>query len=372
MPHINKQMLSFFLTTKCNLRCIYCYNSKERAALQEQTLPLGIAKAGIDYYFATNSSRHIRFYGPGEPTVEFELMKEIVTYARDKAADRLTVEIQTNGCFSKYIREWILDNINILWVSFDGEPEIQNVNRPFAGGKPSSPVIEENARWLIENTTTHNLMVGARVTITDINVAKQKQIVDYFHSLGIRYIWTDPLFHTVDKVPVSEDKNKQASFHFNMDAYVDNYVEAFRYAQGKNIFYGSILACNFDGKCTKHCRACIPALHLTPDGYVSACDMVTFGKNAHHMDCFVYGQWNSDTQSFEFDGKKIKALQNRSIENIEHCKDCVTSGYCGGYCLGEVVNETGSLYGQKDGACKAIQRLFNEIGVQNEYPFLHP
>lgn len=27
MPHINKQMASFFLTTKCNLRCVYCYNA---------------------------------------------------------------------------------------------------------------------------------------------------------------------------------------------------------------------------------------------------------------------------------------------------------------------------------------------------------
>jgi MoaA/NifB/PqqE/SkfB family radical SAM enzyme len=28
MPHCNKQMISFFLTTRCNLRCVYCYNSK--------------------------------------------------------------------------------------------------------------------------------------------------------------------------------------------------------------------------------------------------------------------------------------------------------------------------------------------------------
>ena len=79
MPHINKQMASFFLTTKCNLRCVYCYNSKERMSYKQQSLPLEIAKAGVDYFFANNSSRHIRFYGPGEPTQEFELMKSMIT-----------------------------------------------------------------------------------------------------------------------------------------------------------------------------------------------------------------------------------------------------------------------------------------------------
>ena len=62
------------------MHCVYCYNSKERAEIKEQSLPLEIAKAGIDEYFANNASRHIRFYGPGEPTMEFERMSEILNY----------------------------------------------------------------------------------------------------------------------------------------------------------------------------------------------------------------------------------------------------------------------------------------------------
>lgn len=81
-----KQMASFFLTTKCNLRCAYCYNCKTRLNTSGQSLPLYIAKAGVDYFF-TSSSRHIRFYGSGEPTQEFTLMKNIIDYARDKAKD---------------------------------------------------------------------------------------------------------------------------------------------------------------------------------------------------------------------------------------------------------------------------------------------
>ena len=77
MPHFNKKMISFFMTTKCNLCCRYCYNADERRAIVEQTIPLDLAKAGIDWYFANTPYRHIRFYGPGDPTQAFEDIKEI-------------------------------------------------------------------------------------------------------------------------------------------------------------------------------------------------------------------------------------------------------------------------------------------------------
>ena len=372
MPHINKRMVSFFLTTKCNLCCEYCYNIDQRMHKQEQTLPFEVAKAGLDYYFSHGGNSHIRFYGPGEPTREFGLLKKITEYARLKSSEPLVFEMQTNGCFSKEVCDWLLTNANILWISFDGEPKMHDKNRHFAKGEPTSGVIEDNVKYLISKKGNQDLMVGARVTITNANIDRQTQIVDYFYSLGIRYVWTDPLFPSVDTIPVSNDTKKKQAFHFNMNEYVKNYIKAYHYAQDKGMFYGSILTCNFDGKCTKHCRACIPAMHFTPDGYVSACDMVTFGENAHHMDCFVYGKWNQEKKIFIFDDKKIEALKNRSIYNMPHCKQCIAAEHCGGYCLGEVVNETGSLLGQKEATCAAIRELFLAIGEVSPYKYTHP
>ena len=373
MPHINKQMASFFLTTKCNLRCIYCYNSKERMSYKQQSLPLEIAKAGVDYFFVNNCSRHIRFYGPGEPTQEFELMKSIVDYAYEKAGNTLSTELQTNGCFNNTVRNWILNNINIVWVSFDGEPEVQNANRPCANGKPSSPIIEDNVKWLISHSNGKNIMVGARVTITDLNIERQIPMIEYFKSLGINYIWSDPIFPTVDKVPVCMDVEKIKDYHFDMDKYVDTYIDAYHYAKENDIFYGSFLTCNFDGICSQHCRACTPVPHFTTDGYISACDLVTIGEKAKHMECFVYGKWNSDTKSFDIDNKKIELLQTRSVNNMEHCRKCSVRNHCGGYCLGEVQNETGNLFGQKPNTCRAIKRLAESIGYSDEpYAFMHP
>lgn len=380
MPHCNKQMISFFLTTKCRLRCIYCYNQEERESLEEQSLSLEIAKASIDEYFSKNSSRHIRFYGPGEPTEEFELMKQITDYARQYTGDTsLVVELQTNGTFSAEVRRWILENVNIVWVSFDGTPEFHDIQRPFANYQPSSPIIEDNIIWLLKNKKDKNIMVGGRVTVTNLNVSRQIEMVDYFKKIGINYIWSDPEFPPVGEIPFCNDLSAQKKYRFDLNTYVNNYELAYRYAKKAGVFYGSFLICNFDSNTKINCRCCTPVPHITPDGFVSACDLVVFGANAHHMDCFIYGRYDNSLNKFVYDDIKIKALQDRNADNIPHCENCLAKFHCSGYCPGEVVNETGRLDGIKPFACQAVKRLYKEMydeivsDLNGElFPYPHP
>ncbi len=383
MPHCNKKMLSFFLTTKCNLCCRYCYNAKERNSIEEQTIPLDIAYASVDWYFETNESRHIRFYGPGEPTQEFKKMKQITEYAKKhpNGGEHVTVEIQTNGVFTDEIRNWFLENMNIVWMSFDGMKDVQNYNRPLNpkykeiySGRTSADVLEDNVRWLINNKGERNLMVGARVTITDKNISKQREMVDYFYDLGIRYVWTNPLFYSVGKLPVCEDESKKKAYNFDMDAYINNYLDAYYYAQSKGLFWGSFLTINFDGESYYHCRCCTPqnAPHITPDGYVSACDMVVLGSEPYHMGVFIVGKWEQEQKCFEFYEDKITALNERKSTLMQHCQKCPAKLHCGGYCLGETVNETGDLCGYNLVKCAAVKKLFKELGKCSNYPYLHP
>jgi radical SAM protein with 4Fe4S-binding SPASM domain len=87
---------------------------------------------------------------------------------------------------------------------------------------------------------------------------------------------------------------------------------------------------------------------------------------------FIFGQWDKQNKTFVYNTNKIKALQERNAGNMKHCKSCEAKLHCAGYCLGEVMNETGSLYGQKAHTCKAIKTLYKELGVCETYDYMHP
>lgn len=361
MGHVKKEMISFYLTTECNLNCIYCYTNKNSADHRRQTLDYEFARAGIDDYYQSSYAHHVRFFGAGEPTMELGLMKRILAYAKEKDP-HTTSEIQTNGCFGRNAMLWIAENIDIVWVSSDGTPEIQDHYRPTREGGRSSGILADNLNYLTRNSRG---MVGIRTTITDVNVHNQIDMIKYFAELGIRNFWVDPIFPEIGM-----DDSKEP---LDMDIFAEEFSRAVHYAYLHGMTYGSILTCNFDETGEYACRACLPVPHLTTDGYVSACDMALFGNDADHMNIFIYGKWNEQTKKIEYDQKKIKLLQSRKLSNIPHCKECPVGEHCGGYCLGEVVNETKDLFGCKKKICGTTRKLWQELSEEEkQYKYFHP
>lgn len=364
--HHKKEMISIFVTTKCNLNCDYCFTNKNQNNHKNQTISLEFVKKGIDDYFKDNYMRHVRFFGAGEPTCEFELLKKIHQYARTVGGEAVTFEIQTNGAFSDRIAFWLRDNIDIIWISCDGTPDIQDKHRPFYNdSRKTSDVIRKNIK-ILQNSRGKSF-VGIRATITNENITRQKEMIDYFSELGIQNIWVDPIFPSVGETACESNSD------FDMMLFAKEFLEATRYAYSKKIFYGSILTCNFNDSVNKHCRACLPVPHLTTDGYVSACDMALFGKDKNHMSQLIYGEWDETSGEIIYDQNKKRYIQNRTTENLPHCEMCPAKEHCGGYCLGEVLNETGDIYGQKKSVCPAICYLNNNLEAEiRKYNYTHP
>ena len=367
MAHSDKKMLSIFLTNTCNLDCVYCYAHNDPDNMQ--IMSKEFAFWGVEYYYNEYIVKHgfdkrIRFYGPGEPTTQFALMKDIATYAKKIWGEDAQIEIQTNGCFSDTVLDWIEKNADNVWISCDGLPKIQNMNRPFfKTHNPSSPVMEKNIKKL---SLSKHCVVGIRSTITKLNVNEQIENIQYFHSLGVKYVWVDTVF------PGVGDDVKKFEY-LDMDNFVDRFLEATKYADSLGMEYRTFFTCNFD-KCTNmHCRACYPVPHLTTDGYLSACDMALFGAEDNQMKALIYGKWNPETATVEYFYDRLNKIRNRKIENLPHCLKCSANQYCGGYCLGETLNETGSLFGHKAIVCHAIRRLNKELPDSlRKYTYKHP
>ena len=364
MAHYRKECISLFMTAGCNLACSYCYLGN--CVQDEQSIDLEFAKQGIRDFFASSKSRHIRLYAAGEPTLEFEKIKAIQEFAFELAGGNLKAEIQTNGVFPANVATWLAHNVDIIWISCDGPPDIQDTLRPTVGGGKTSGVIERNIAILLNEGT--EAIVGVRSTITPINLYRQIEMIEYFHGLGVPAVFSDPVFP-----PVETDRTKVKKLALEEDfmmEYAREFLRTRKRAEELGVFHGSIFTVNFDEKTEYFCRSCLPCPHLTTDGYVSCCDLAFLG---HILPQLIYGKFDPDTGTITYDQKKIAAIRSRKASNLAECQGCPVLYHCAGACLGEGVNETGRLLGVKKDYCKAIRFLAKHMPLDaGLYPYLHP
>lgn len=364
MGHHRKDCISFLMTTECNLACSYCYlrNCRRR----RYTIDLDFAKRGMLDYFSRSPSRHIRFFAGGEPTLELDKIKAIREFAAALAGDSLKSEIQTNGVFSPQTAAWLAENMDIIWLSWDGPPSIHDQMRRTRNGHPTSHILERNVQTLLAESRP--IVVGARATITPANLYRQGEMLEYFRHFGIKAVFSDPVFPAVEE---SADRVTRLELDRDfMMTYAREYLKAHKQARELGMFYGSILTVNFDEETELFCRSCLPSPHLTPDGYVTACDMASAGDVLAEL---AYGKYDPTSRTIIYDDRKLARIRLRRASNLAQCHGCGALLHCAGGCLGEGLNETGDLLGVKTEYCEAIRFLAEHLPLNTGLcPYLHP
>lgn len=360
-----KQQISFFLTSKCNLACYYCYIPKTQINPEDQLISLDFAYVGLRDFFAAYPSRTIRFFSAGEPTQAFTQMAEITKLARQMAGPALRIELETNGYFEGEIADWIENNVDILWISCDGPPAIQDTQRPTCDAQPSSGVVLGNA---MRYAKCSRMQFGVRATIMEQNLDQQTNLVEYFHSLGVKYLAGSPAYHSKVNPRIKTPSLAQFAKHF---------VPAFYRAIELDMFYQTLLMVNFDEEVDFYCQACEPCPRLTTDGFVSCCDWASFGPKylpGSLQEC-VYGYFDKQTRRIVYDQAKIEHIRQRNVSYLGQnaCKGCIALRYCAGGCVGKMMAETSNLYQATNEWCAAVHYLFDKLPVaQGLFPYLHP
>lgn len=353
MAHCRKKCLSILLTETCNLKCKYCYCGEERG---NKSININFVKKAIEDFKSSGNQLFIRFFGDGEPTIEFDKMKEITEFS--KALDKNAYfELQTNGTFSKEKAEWIANNIDIVWISYDGTTKVNDFYRPSYNNKSVSNIVENNIRFL--NGKTKEL--GVRATIGKKNIYNQKDVIDKMVELGVKYLYSDLMFANVHNKLYYEDE-------INPMEYAREFLKAKKYANTKGIYYGSFFTVNFDEKTKISCRACIPMPHLTIDGYVSCCDM---GYASDKFKELIYGKYIESENKIEYYPEKIENIKKRTVDNLKECNECKIKYKCAGGCIGEAINEKGTIFSIKEKNCEAIRYLAENL-LPEKIPVLHP
>lgn len=156
MKLANLRQLVFEVTDDCNLRCYYCAYGKLYGNYDERKsrkLSFVLAKKVIDYMISLwNSSYNtsfnnivdISFYG-GEPLINFELIKQIISYLEGLDIKNLnfTYRMTTNAMLLNKYMDYLVDKKFNLLISIDGD-EYGDSYRVTKSGKNSFKHVYEN------------------------------------------------------------------------------------------------------------------------------------------------------------------------------------------------------------------------------------
>jgi uncharacterized protein len=225
-----------------------------------------------------------------------------------------------NGYLDDGQRRWITENIDVATVSLDGPADIQDRQRPAAGGGASFPVVAETLRYFDRAGYPY----GLRTTITGDSVARMKDIVEYFcRSFACRNIKVEPMFDRGRSLKTGVRPPTAAEFvrHFRR-------ARKAAAAAGRDLIYsgariGSV-SCVF-------CQASGESCAVTPEGRVTSCYEV-LAPDDPLADVFFYGRFDPSRSRFVIDEGRRNALYGLNLLNKPECAGCFCKWNCAGDC----------------------------------------
>jgi uncharacterized protein len=312
------------LTSRCNLRCTYCYaGGGERT---EQDVSPELARAAIDEVHRNaveQGKKHFEliFHGGGEPVQALNVMHEAVAHARDKDLPA-RASMVSNGVWSARQREWILHNLDRVGLSVDGGPETQNRQRPLAGGKGSFDVVMRNIKALDDAGFSYGIRMTAIAPWREILPQDVAFLCEETSSPSIQ---VEPAFNTLR----GEHRGPTQA---EGEAFVEAFKEAFEIAgrAGRQLIYSGarpwLVTRSF-------CRAPYSLLIVNPSGTLVGCFEATDEEYPLAQESRV-GFMNGD--GIVVDEDLRNALHQTLAQRRAGCRDCLCYWNCAGDCYSRV------------------------------------
>jgi uncharacterized protein len=332
-PDFDPTGMTLFLTTKCSMRCTYCY--ADSGGDKPKLMPWMTAQAAMDWIIqhVTAKGRNkleIGFHGGGEVTTAKPLLKKSVDFIRQQATAQgitTTVGAGLNGVMDRSMVDWVIDNIDSAALSFDGLPEVQNAQRPLSNGKGSYEVVAATLRRMDEKEFKYLI----RITVTSQSLEKLVESVEFIaKNFNAKVIQIEPVSQ------VGRALNNNVS-----PVEPQTFVEKFREAQqvarshGKELRYSGA---RFHTLTNHFCGVSDDLFAVTPDGLVTACYEVGEIEDPR-APLFVYGRLDPQSGQFEFDQEKIRKLRSLSVEHKPHCQNCFCKWHCAGECAAKLAQQ---------------------------------
>lgn len=310
----------------CNLRCDYCFAGTGDYGNGRQNMPAEVGLLAIDYLLAKSGTRHnleVDFFG-GEPLLNFDVVKQVVKYARSKEKEfgklfRFT--ITTNGMLLDDDKiDFINKEMSNVVLSIDGRKEINDRVRHRVDSTGCYDSILPKFKKLVEKRGEGQYYVRGTFTRYNLDFAND---VLHLNECGFDQISVEPVVSD-PKYPYSLGMDDLPQIFAEYEKLSKILIDRRKEKTGFNFFH--FMMDLEQGPCAiKRLRGCGAGneyVAITPDGDVYPCHQFV-GKAEWKMGD-IY------TQSLDMDRKKQFAASN--VYGKEDCKNCWAKFYCSGGC----------------------------------------
>ena len=310
----------------CNLRCGYCFASQGDFGHGRKLMTFETGKKAIDFLLENSGTRHnleLDFFG-GEPLMNFEVVKQIVEYARSKEKEynkNFRFTITTNGLLLNDSNiEYINKEMSNVVLSLDGRKEINDKLRFRADKTGCYDSIVPKYQKLVETRGDKDYYV--RGTFTKYNLDFTED-VKHFHDLGFVHTSIEPvvLDENIEYSLTEDDLPRIFEEYERLAEYI---IDLKKRGEPFNFFHFMI---DLDqGPCAiKRLRGCSCGneyVCITPDEDIYPCHQFVGDEN------FKMG--NLSDGKIDMNMKTVFSKAN--IYSKESCKNCWARFYCSGGC----------------------------------------
>lgn len=338
--------LCLHIAHDCNLACRYCFAGEGEYHGKREMMPLEIGKKAVDFLIAKSGSRkqlEIDFFG-GEPLMNFDVVKEIVLYAKEREVEtgkKFRFTITTNGILlNDDNMAFINEHMYNVVLSIDGRESVHDYMRPTSNGKGSYQHVLPKFIEMANSREGKSYYV--RGTFTSHNLDFSKDVL-HLVDLGFDQISVEPVV-APDEADYSITKENLPVIFKEYEELTNQMLDYRKQGKPFNFFHFNIDLTG--GPCiykrTTGCGAGCEYLAVSPGGELYPCHQFV-GINEFKLGSLDEGIIKNEI---------VERFQNTHVYTKDTCKNCWAKFYCGGGCNANAYQFHGDLHTVYETGCE--------------------
>ena len=342
--------LCLHIAHTCNLNCSYCFASQGKYSGERALMSLEVGMRALDFLIENSGTRRnleVDFFG-GEPLMNFDVVKELVKYARmreKEAGKNFRFTLTTNGML---IDDDVIDFANRecsnVVLSLDGRKEVHDRYRVDYAGNGSWEKIVPKFQRLVEAREGKNYYM--RGTFTHANPDFLNDIKEML-SLGFNELSMEPVVCAPDDPSALTNEDLPIVME-QYEKLAELMLE--RHREGKPFTFYHYMIDLKGGPCiykrVSGCGSGTEYMAVTPWGDLYPCHQFV-GDEKFKLGNVFTGVDNTEIQN-EF--------MACNVYSRPECRDCWAKLYCSGGCAANAYHSTGSVTGIYKYGCELFRK----------------